>query len=341
MLVAFQAFNHLIDWNKVLNTYAIDKQELYLLTSIVFCFFLIRFVVQIIQVVFLAHQKSSFSDIINAAGNILSFVVVYILVKTTEQGDLILLGSIISIIPVLLLLISTIYAFSGKFKNIKPTIKDIDFAFSKDLMGLGFKFFFLQICAIIIFSTSSFFVAQYYGAEEVAVYNIAFKLFQMPIMVFSILLSPMWSAITDAYTKNDFDWLRNSIKKFNLISLVFSIGIIALLFLSPWVYKLWLGDSISIPFHLTMAMAFYSILNVFTAPYSNFVNGTSKIKLTMNLTGVGILVYLFFIVMLTKLFSDSTSIILAIASTSIIGLVVQSVQTHKILNGTAKGVWNE
>lgn len=66
-----------------------------------------------------------------------------------------------------------------------------------------------------------------------------------------------------------------------------------------------------------------------------------KIKLTMNLTGVGIAVYLLFIVILTKLFSDSTSIILAVASTSIIGLVFQSVQTHKILNGTAKGVWNK
>jgi len=341
VLVLFQALNHFIDWNKILNTYAVEKNELYLLTSIVFSFFLIRFVVHLIQVIYLAHQKSSFSDFINAAGNIISFIVVYILVKTSAQGNLMLLGGIISVIPVLLFIIASIYAYNSLFKSIKPSFKYVDFSYSKDLMGLGFKFFFLQVCAIIIFSTSSFFVAQYYGAKEVAVYNIAFKLFQMPIMVFSILLSPMWSAFTDAYVKNDITWLRNSIKKFNFISLGFSICIIILLFISPWVYKIWLGDSVIIPFQLSVAMAFYSILNVFISPYSNFINGTSKIKLTMSLTSVGIFVYLLLIALFANIFIDSTSVILAVASTSIIGLVVQSIQTHKILNGTAKGIWNK
>lgn len=341
VLLIFQSLNYLIDWNKILNTYAVTKNELYLLTSIVFSFFLIRFVVQLIQVIYLAHQKSSFSDFINAAGSIISFIVVFVLVKTTNSGNLTLLGAIISIIPVALFILSSFYAFNKEFILIRPSLKFVDFKYSKNLMGLGFKFFFLQVCAIIIFSTSSFFVAQFYGSSEVAVYNIAFKLFQMPIMVFTIVLSPMWSAFTDAYVKNDIVWLKASIRKFNLISLAFSVGIIFLLFISPWVYKIWLGNSVIIPFNLSIAMAFYGILNVFTAPYSNFINGTSKIKLTMSLTGVGIVVYLLFIYLFCNLFHDSTSVILAVASTSIIGLAVQSLQTHKILNGTAKGIWNK
>jgi O-antigen/teichoic acid export membrane protein len=341
LLLLFQLANRFINWNMILNTASVNRYDLYILTSIVFSFFLIRFIVQLIQVIYLANQKSSFSDLINTLGNFISFTVVYMLLKTTESGNIVLLGSVISVIPVLLFIVASVIAYSGKYKNISPSYRYVDLKHGKDLMGLGFRFFFLQICAIIVFSTSNFFIAQFYGAGEVAVYNIAYKLFQMPIMVYTIVLSPIWSAITNAYVHNDFNWLKSTIRRFNILSILFSAGIFILLILSSWIYKIWVGNSIVIPLKLSIVMAFYAILNVFVAPYSNFVNGTSKISLTMRLTGIGIVVYLLLIYLFRNIFGDATGVVLGIALTSIIGLVVQSIQTHKILNRTAKGIWNK
>lgn len=62
---------------------------------------------------------------------------------------------------------------------------------------------------------------------------------------------------------------------------------------------------------------------------------------TMSLSGLGIAVYLLLIYVFGNLFIDSTGIILAVAATSIIGGVIQPLQTHKILKGTAKGIWNK
>jgi O-antigen/teichoic acid export membrane protein len=242
---------------------------------------------------------------------------------------------------VLVFIVISIISFSGKYKNIKPSSKEIDFKFSKGLMNLGAKFFFLQICAIIIFSTSSFFIAQFYGPKEVVIYNIVFKYFQIPIMLFSILLSPVWSAVTDAHIKSDFTWLKKTMKQLNLFSGLFTFGVILMLIFSQFIFKAWLGNEIIIPWDLSIVMAIYTTMQIWVAPYSNFINGLGKVKLTMSLTFLGIVVYLALIYLFSNLFYNSTGVVMAIICTSLIGTVIQPLQIHKILNGKAKGIWNK
>lgn len=341
VLFVFHLSNFFLNWNSILNTQTITNSELYLLTSIVFSFFLFRFVFELISVVYLADQKSSISHFVTALGNMISFVLVLILTYSTIQGNLILLGTIVSGIPVLVFIIISVISFKGRYKSIQPTIKEIDFKLGKSLMTLGSKFFFLQICAIIVFSTSSFFIAQFYGPKEVVAYNIVFKYFQIPIMVYSIVLSPVWSAVTDAYAKSDFIWLRKTIKQLNILSVMFTLGVIVMVVFSQLIFKLWLGNKVIIPWNLSIVMAFYTIMQIWVAPYSNFINGFGKIKLTMSLTFLGIAFYLLLIYLFSNLFANSTGVVLAIIGTYIIGVVVQPWQTHKILNGSANGIWNK
>jgi len=341
ILFVFHIGNFFLNWNLILNTQSIANSELYILTSIVFSFFLIRFVVQLISVVYFADQKPSVNNLITTAGNLLSFILVLLLTHSSIKGNLILLGSIISAIPVLLFITISIIAFRGKYRSIKPSYKEIDLTLGKGLINLGAKFFFLQIAAIITFSTSSFFIAQFYGPSEVVAYNIAFKYFQLPVMVFSIIMSPIWSAVTDAYSKSDFVWLSKTIKQLNIISILFSIGIVLMVFVSDWIFKIWIGDKVKIPLSLTIALAFYTIMQVIITPYSNFINGFGKIRLTMNLTFFGISLYLVLIYISGKIFNNSTGVVLAIIIPSFIGGIVQPMQTYKILNGKAKGIWNK
>lgn len=341
ILFVFHIGNFFLNWNSILNTRSIDNNELYILTSIVFSFFLIRFVVQLISVIYIANQKPSINNFITTFGNLLSFILVLILTYSSIKGNLILLGSIISVIPVILFIAVTVIAFNGRYKLIKPSYKEIDFKLSRGLMNLGAKFFFLQITAIIIFSTSNFFIAQFYGPNEVVIFNIAFKYYQLPTMVFSIIMAPVWSAVTDAHAKSDFYWLKKTIKQLNLVSIVFSIGIIFMVMISDWVFKMWIGDEIKVPLSLSIALAFYTIMQITVTPYSNFINGLGKIKLTMLLNFVGISLYLTFIYIFGIIFTNSTGIVLAIILPNFIGVIIQPIQTHKILNHTAKGIWNK
>jgi O-antigen/teichoic acid export membrane protein len=341
VLVIFQISNNFLNWNSLLNTHTIDAHELYLLTSIVFVFFIIRFVAQLITVIYLADQRSAIDKFINSFSSIISFIFVLIITYISAKGNLTLLGSIVSVVPVLILVVISIYSFNGKYKSIRPSYRAIDFKLSKNIMNLGFMFFFLQITSIIIFATSSFFIAQFYGTKEVVVYNIAYKYFQLPFMVFAIILSPVWSAVTDAYTKSDYVWLNKTIKRLNYLSALFSVAVIIMVIFSHFAFKLWIGNKVIVPQNLSIAMGIYFIMQLWLAPYSNFINGMGKIKLTMTFTFLGIVVYLALIFGFRHLFTNSTGVIMAIICTSIIGAVIQPLQIHKILKGTAKGIWNK
>ena len=88
-------------------------------------------------------------------------------------------------------------------------------------------------------------------------------------------------------------------------------------------------------------MGLYAIINVSLAPYSSFINGLGKLKLTTSLSVVGILIYLIMLVRLCKYFDSSIGVIISMSAISLIGLVLQPIQTYKILNKKAKGIWNQ
>jgi O-antigen/teichoic acid export membrane protein len=292
-------------------------------------------------VVYLADQKPSSVKMIETSGSVFSFLIVLILTRVTLNGDLILLGTIISVIPVILFFVVTIVAFKTKYKKLKPTVKDIDFKVSKGILNLGAKFFFMQISFIIVFTTSNFFIAQFYGPEEVTVYNIAFKYFQIPIMIFSIFMSPLWSAVTDAYAKSDFAWLKKTLKYSNILTALFSVGVIFMVLISNWVYKIWIGDKVLIPIGLTVSLGIYTIIDLFITPYSYFINGMGKLRMAVVFTFIEIIVYFMLIFLFGNLFKNSIGIVLSISLTMIMLAIVFSLQTYKLLNNNAKGIWNK
>lgn len=341
VLFVFHISNFFLNWNSILNTKTIDSHELYVLTSIVFTFFIIGFIVQIISVVYLADHKPSITKMITTSGNLLSFIMVLLLTRITVKGDLILLGTIISVIPVILFIVVSIIAFSTRYKELKPSVKEIDLKISKGIIDLGAKFFFLQISYIIMVTTSNFFIAQFYGPAEVAVYNIAFKYFQIPIMIFSIFMSPVWSAVTDAYAKSDYAWLKKTLKYSNILSGLFGVGVIFMVFLSNWIYKIWVGNDLVIPFGLSVAFGIYSIMKLVMTPYSSFINGMGKLKISILSAFSEVTIYLILIFIFGNIFKNSTGIVLAYIGTGVLIWFVQPLQTYKLLNKTAKGIWNK
>jgi O-antigen/teichoic acid export membrane protein len=199
----------------------------------------------------------------------------------------------------------------------------------------------MQITSIVIFTTSNFFITQFFGPAEVVSYNIVFKYFQLPIMVFSIIMVPLWSAVTDAYVSNDFEWLRKTIRRTNLLSIVFSAGIILMIIISKIVFHYWIGDKVEIPMSLIIVMSVYALMNVFTAPYSLFINGTGKIRLTSTFSFVAVAQYFISIFAFSHLIKNSVAVMLAIIFTNLPGLIYQPIQTYKILNRKAIGLWNK
>ncbi len=341
VLVIFYLVNPFLEWSDILNTSAVPERELSLLALVVFTFFIIRFIFKLIGTILMADQRPAVNSAFAPLGSIVTIIVIYILIKTTKDGSLLVLGFVLSFVPVLILIIMTFILFNGRYKKYKPSIRFVNLKYSKDLLSLGTRFFILQVSSVILFSTSNIIIIQILGPQEVTVYNIAHKYFSIPIMIYAIIMTPVWSAVTDAYAKDDIRWLRGVLSKLNRISVLFVVGIILMLLISGFVYKFWIGDRVEIPFILSVMMAIFAIINVILSPFSHYINGFGRLKLSTTVVYFQIIVFIPLAIFLTKSSLGAAGIVLATCIINGLGLFFEPVQTHKILNNNANGIWGK
>ena len=338
VLVAFVVFNALIDWSKVLNAPSAMESELSVLALIVFVFFCLRFVLQLIVTILSARQESAKASLLDLMASLISLFLIYLLTRNTT-GNLIYLGAVLSITPVVILCMSSFWFFRFDYKQFAPSLKFVKFSYAKDLMGLGLKFFIIQIAALVLFNTDNIIIIHLLGSEEVAVFNVTFKLFSVITMIFSIIATPLWSAYTDAYAKKDFDWIRSTLLSMRKIWMGLILLTIMLLFSSPMIFKFWLGDTIIVPFPLSIAMSFYVVISVWQTIHVFLLNGIGKITLQLYLVIFSSLINIPLAFFLGAKMGLVGVILTSIILFTVMGIVF-SIQTQKILNDKATKIWN-
>lgn len=154
--------------------------------------------------------------------------------------------------------------------------------------------------------------------------------------------TPLWSATTEAFAVNDFEWIKNVMKKLNKIAMYFAILAIIMLVFANWIYKIWVGINIEIPYLVTITMFFYVIIYLFASPYSHFLNGVGKIKLNFYLVILQALSFFPYVYLFAKYFELGVAgIIIASIVCELPIRFTQPIQYLKIVNNRATGIWNK
>ncbi|HEX3386492.1 MAG TPA: lipopolysaccharide biosynthesis protein [Mucilaginibacter sp.] len=336
VFVIFLIANHFINWARILNSSTDDLNKLSL---IIFGFFCVQFVTQIINTVLTAFHKPSKVSLINLIGQIMVAVVIYILTRSTT-GSLVKLAIVLAGIPVLVQLFAGIWYYKTEYKIVAPRFSAIDFAQAGDLLKLGGIFFIIQIGALILFQTDNIVITQLFGPKQVTVFNIAYKFFSVNTMAFTLILIPFWSAYTDAYTKNDFGWIRNSLKKTQKMWMMFSIVSILMLICSSYAYRLWLSGTIQVPYAISFAMMLYAIGYNWISLLCYLLNGIGKIRIQLYIYIFSIFVNIPLAIFLGKFFGVAGVTLSNVIIFVIMGAVLW-IQSIKVLNKSAIGVWNK
>lgn len=82
----------------------------------------------------------------------------------------------------------------------------------RSVVGLGGQFFVVMFSMLFIFQLTNIILSRVQGPEAVTQYNIAYKYFNVLNMAANIILTPFWSAFTDAYIKRDYNWMRGTLE---------------------------------------------------------------------------------------------------------------------------------
>lgn len=342
-LILYFSLGIFIDWSSVFNTPLELKTEVNKLANFVMIFFSIQFVLKLIITILTADQKPSYNDFLGFMTNISSVIIVWILTHNTSPS-LFVLGLSLSIIPVIILLIITVYNFSNRYSFLIPSPKFIHIKYLRGLTDLGIRFFIIQISTFFIFGSASIVLTQLIGPESVTSYNIVFRYFSIINMIFYIILSPAWTGFTDAFYRNDFVWIKNTVKKLNKIGIILITFTIFMVLISGSIYDIWIGKNrdFDIPFLLTMSMGLYVIAMTLVSPYMYFLNGSGKIFLQFILSIIIIISYIPLTIILFKVFNlGVASVVIASIMSLVPFLIFMPIQYYKIINNRAKGIWNK
>lgn len=339
--ILFFFLNNFLNWSEILKVSGSMRNEVTILAAIVFTYFCISFVLKIVNTILLADQKPAISSLIDLLGQVFSLIFIAILVKTTE-GSLVKLGLGLCVSPVLVLVSANLYLFRGIYKKYKPSISAIRFSYAKDLFNLGLVFFLIQFAVIIQYQTANIIIARNFGTEDVTSYNIVYKYFSILNMVFAIFLTPFWSASTEAYQKNDIQWIKNGIKKYNQLNILMVFAGLLMLIFSGTIYRLWIGEGkVNIPFLLSLWGFLYFNVFMYGGKYVSFLNGISALRIQFISSAITPFVYIGSAMLLIKVYHLGVySLFIASIIANFNGLVLAPLQYHQIINKRSKSaIW--
>lgn len=155
----------------------------------------------------------------------------------------------------------------------------VDDSLRKSIMGLGLKFFVLQLAGLVLYSSDNLIINKLIASEAVTKYELITKIYNTGENLFSILLVSLWSAVTYALIKNDFAWIRRELKKLLIIWVMFSIGVIGVSVTFNIIVRIWLGhNAIEYEWQLVALFALYTIWGTFGSIFVNIANGMGRLK---------------------------------------------------------------
>ncbi len=339
LILVFSILINFIDWYALLN---VNQEIINNLNSVVFysfLFCLITFVLKIISSIYLSLQLPAVSSMLAVIGNLISLVIIIILKHVLSKGQLLDLSLIYTGVPIIVYFTATLITFRFIFPELKPSVKLINLKkYGRNLFATSSTFFVIQIAGLVLLSMSNIIISRLLGPESVSVYNIANRYMSISQMVIGILLTPLWSAMTNAYVLNDFTWIKNTYKKVRKILYFFAVVQLLFIIISPYAYKIWLSGNIEIPIDLTVIMGVYTYMISWSLAHSTILNGLGKLRQQIYV----ILVQLCVFIPISYIFTTKFGVVgmcLSMILSNLLATLMNTIQVNLILNGKAKGFW--
>lgn len=337
LAIILVAISPYVNWCSFFNINPIYESDVLKTIQLLSVFLALQMIVNVFIAVVAAYQKVALSSLFNVIGHIGALVVIYIMTKTVAPS-LSNLTFAYSLMPILAVALFTFFFFHGKFHKICPSIKSVDTKYIKDLWSLGLKFFIIQIQMIVLYQTTNILISNIDSPTAVTQYNIAYKILNIVVMIYTIILNPLWPAFTDAYAKKDFAWMNRTYHKMIKLFFGLCLALLLIVLISPFIYHIWVGDKVQVPFILTVFIAVYTLIHCWDALQVMLINGIGTVKLQTYVTLIGLVLH----IPLSLFFGRYIGILGVIVSMCIINLIYSTfftIQINKILHNKANGIW--
>ena len=343
LLFLFWVSNYFVHWEILLGLSNMQNDDISYAISILAVSFFIILTVKLISEIFSSLQLPFIDDLAKAIGQFifLGFLLFYVHFNV----DALLVNiAIVATTPLILIFsILSFYFFIIKAPSLKISINSYSKDLAKSILSPGISFFIIQISSIILYSSDNLLISNLISPSAVTNYNISYKFFGLPFMVFALFISTHWVSFIDAMAKGDELWIKRKLKLFNYLFILLVASYIGAFFLYDILVPLWIrNDEIETDLLLNMTMIFYYLISAYATIYIYVVNASGKIALQKYLYIIIAIINIPLSILFVKFFNlGSSGVILASAICLLLLLFFIPIQSFKLINRTAKGIWNK
>jgi|TARA_B110001452_G_scaffold50537_1_gene38615 O-antigen/teichoic acid export membrane protein len=314
------------------------KSNLYLENFVFLSLFftIVNFTLSLYKNLYLAVHKSFMVELINVFFQTFYLIVILIWLHFNLEKSLINLILIFGVINFIVSVIATFVFFKIQEK-VSFSFINFNLKEGRLLFKLGGKFFIINISLLVILSTDNIIISNLLGPSFVTDYFTIQKVFQVLIVVFTVVLSSSWGLYSEALTKKDFNWIKGNLKKMNIYFLgILIFGVFIFYFIED-ILNIWIGeDLVIIPKGLAFCNLLYTFIFCFTNIYMFFINASNKINLQMYLYIFGALINIPLSIFLVRLLGSSTGVIMSTLLCFLPLLIIMPIQSNKIIKNLEK-----
>lgn len=325
IFIIFSVSFKFINWEGLfkVNSSIIDMGSLKIMIYCVFIGVIIHFLLNLINHICYAMQKSFAPGLITFSTNVIMLILLFLYKYLGFENKIIYIsiGNIISIaIPYV---IATFIIFMTSLKGCFVSLSNFKMTYCQKIVKLGSKFLYLQILTLIMFSTNEMLITYFTSPENVVTFQIYNRIFYSISTIFVLMLTPIWSAVKEAKVQKDSNWIKKLYKKINkllYISIPFFI-IIGILF--PILILIWMGKDFDFKVNYLIITTFiiYYLIYIKVSIISNFVAGLERLKSNTIFLTVGCILKVIMSIVCFK-FSDSWFIVIVINIITLIPYII-------------------
>ena len=332
--IIFFLISDFINWQIIFNTHIIANKEFTLITNTILLFILLNFVLSIISSVLNAIQKASIIVLQQFLSQLFALIFILILINFTNKS-IIYIAMSYGISLLLSNILITIYFYKKNTKLI-PDISNFRRNKTKSILSLGMKFFYLQLTIMLILSTDTIIITQLLDSTYVTKYDILLKYFGALMILHNVINTPLWSMYTEAYSKNDYNWISNILKKMVLLMIAYlAIGSL-LYFYRDILFDLWLGQAnLNITDMNYIYMFIMTCILIWYTTFAYFTNGINKTNNQMISATIGVIINIPLSIYFVKYLSMGLNgvMLATIISLSVFGFtgVIQAIYEIKLM----------
>ena len=298
------------------------------------------FIFKLIGNFYMGLQLPAVSNLLVALGQTLALLGTYI-VLWSGSHSLMHIALVNTVAPLIVYLLAFPYTFLYKYPHLCPSYRLINLQEAKTVINMGVQFFIMQISGVILFMTSNILISNFFSPEMVTPYQITYRYFSVLLVIFTVVCMPFWNATTDAYQRNDMEWIRKATKKLRLMTIGFLFCLVVMILLSDTIYAIWIDRQTVIDIKMSIVMAVYIFILIYSMRYSYFINGIGKLRLQLYFTAAAAILFIPIAYLTTQWSHDIIWFMIVMCLVNIPGLIVNRIQFSKLINGKAKGIWNK